>query len=366
MKSNYYPGLTSIRAIAALMVYLHHFNPFYNNQTFLGFPVWGVVKEFHIGVTIFFVLSGFLITLRYFEKPIDFKHFLWNRITRIYPVYFLISSIAFIYEALQSGFTLSLLKVFFLNITFLRGFIDSMKFTLVAQGWSLTVEELFYIVSPLIFFYFTKYGKKTLIVLPIIFVFTGILISKFSFFFGWEFWGDFNFTFNYTFFGRSFEFIYGVFLAIVLKENKAKKLKIFANPYIGIFLAIFSAFLLFEISQICNVMFGTMTFLGILLNTVFIPIMVMTPLLLSFTVNKNKFKILESKSLEIFGKASYTFYLIHIGVFRLLLEYIGLKNELYILLALILISILIWRFFEEPSQKALKSLITNNELNDYN
>ena len=34
---NYYPGLTSLRAIAALMVYLHHFNPLPPSLSLFGF-----------------------------------------------------------------------------------------------------------------------------------------------------------------------------------------------------------------------------------------------------------------------------------------------------------------------------------------
>ena len=59
----YIPALTGIRAVAAYVVFLHHLS-FFNNGTLL----WQFTNEGHIGVTIFFVLSGFLITLRYKGK----------------------------------------------------------------------------------------------------------------------------------------------------------------------------------------------------------------------------------------------------------------------------------------------------------
>ena len=90
--NSYFPGLTTLRAIAALMVYLHHVNPFPAKYHILGLPVWGIINEFHIGVTFFFVLSGFLIANRYFDTRVSFKKYIWNRFTRIYPVYFLISN----------------------------------------------------------------------------------------------------------------------------------------------------------------------------------------------------------------------------------------------------------------------------------
>ena len=56
MKSNtYLPALTGVRAIAAFMVFFHHFN-----QASFPYPIYRVLNEFHTGVTVFFVLSGFL------------------------------------------------------------------------------------------------------------------------------------------------------------------------------------------------------------------------------------------------------------------------------------------------------------------
>ena len=61
MNKEIFPSLTGIRAIAAYMVFIHHYNTFANKglHDFFG--------EFHIGVTLFFVLSGFLIAHRYYN-----------------------------------------------------------------------------------------------------------------------------------------------------------------------------------------------------------------------------------------------------------------------------------------------------------
>ena len=57
MKSNsYIPALTGVRAIAAFLVFFHHFN-----QLDFPFPLRRTFNEFHMGVTMFFLLSGFLI-----------------------------------------------------------------------------------------------------------------------------------------------------------------------------------------------------------------------------------------------------------------------------------------------------------------
>ena len=81
---NYFPALTGVRAFAAYLVFISHYDyVFVDNfpQFFKRF-----FHEFHIGVTVFFVLSGFLITYRYynnFHLTKDwFKQYLKNRVAR--------------------------------------------------------------------------------------------------------------------------------------------------------------------------------------------------------------------------------------------------------------------------------------------
>src|SRR5690242_19388675 len=99
---NYFPSLTGLRAVAAFMVYFHHFNVF---REWKGMNlIAGMVDEFNIGVTIFFVLSGFLIYYRYAETASMTRAFWWkyakNRIARIYPMYFILTTITFVFLVL--------------------------------------------------------------------------------------------------------------------------------------------------------------------------------------------------------------------------------------------------------------------------
>ncbi|MEO6499619.1 MAG: hypothetical protein ABIN95_11415, partial [Mucilaginibacter sp.] len=63
---NYVPALTGVRAVAAYLVFISHYYYIFGEN----FPqiVNRFLGEFHIGVTIFFVLSGFLITYRYYNN----------------------------------------------------------------------------------------------------------------------------------------------------------------------------------------------------------------------------------------------------------------------------------------------------------
>src|SRR5579864_3761830 len=87
--------LTSLRFIAALLVFLHHYSmiPYGTMPTSL----WETIMvEGHLGVTIFFVLSGFLITYRYFTEPwgerLNMRQYLVKRVARIYPLYYFLLS----------------------------------------------------------------------------------------------------------------------------------------------------------------------------------------------------------------------------------------------------------------------------------
>ncbi len=129
------------------------------------------------------------------------------------------------------------MDTFFLNITFLRGFIESEKFSLVAQGWSLTVEETFYLIAPMIFFLLKKYGN-IFYFMPIAFIICGIFLSKLLI--GYNIWGGIDFVMNYTFLGRSSEFFIGISLAVLVTKASLHKMELkFCNPYWGLIAAFF-------------------------------------------------------------------------------------------------------------------------------
>src|ERR1700690_330488 len=154
-----FPALTGIRAIAAYMVFCHHYIGTCGNGIFFSF-----VKEFYTGVTIFFVLSGFLIYYRYSKSATLKKSFLVdyfkNRFARIYPFYFLIvafSAIIYSYSPNNQSIAIQFL-ILVLQLTFIRGFFDAYKFIGVGQGWTLTVEESFYSLFPFLISAIRKWG----------------------------------------------------------------------------------------------------------------------------------------------------------------------------------------------------------------
>jgi len=144
-------GLNGIRAIAAIAVVLSHIN--------LGLGGFNLpaIKSLDLagyGVTMFFALSGFLITyLLLHEKQkqeIDIQKFYLRRILRIWPLYFLylFTSILVAYQAgiSKEPIPSSLGYYIFLaaNIPFIFG--GALPF--IAHLWSIGVEEQFYLFWP--------------------------------------------------------------------------------------------------------------------------------------------------------------------------------------------------------------------------
>ena len=146
-------GLDGIRAYAALMVVVSHmylFIELYNNNS----PYYSLVRGI-IGVKIFFILSGFLITnLLYKEYKkygrISLKLFIIRRGLRIFPVFYL-----FILAVLIIGLFFETMvspkQLFYASIYWFNHLPRDEYSILLGHTWSLAVEEHFYILWPPIF-----------------------------------------------------------------------------------------------------------------------------------------------------------------------------------------------------------------------
>lgn len=339
MKKKYFVPLTGLRTIAASMVFFHHFNPFPQKTLLFDF-----VNELHIGVTIFFVLSGFLIGFRYSDKTINFKQYFTNRFARVYPVFFIITVLTYVIYP-----TFSKLELF-LNFTLLKGFFQEYKFSGIAQGWTLTVEECFYAFALFLFVLVKKKKILTIALLPFILLASGLFFAhvfeqnKFH-----GFLSNIELVVNYTFFGRSFEFISGFLMAYYLPHVSTKFKYFTFSGVIGIFLSII---LLVYFKE--NNDFGIRSIPGKIINNYFLPLVGVLPLIYGLVIEKNIIsRILSTKVFELLGKSSYTFYLVHMGVFQVVIsEFIPSYFMLFVVMQII--SIVIFKYYEEPMNTLIK------------
>ena len=154
-KVKHYPALDGLRGLAILLVI------FYHNFGFINYSVFGWV-----GVDLFFVLSGFLITailLNTVNAENYLKNFYARRILRIFPLYCL-SLIIFLF-ILPYFFPLKAQAQFYLDHQwwywlYLQNWLLSFHFPITTSYlnhyWSLAVEEQFYLIWPLIILWLRK------------------------------------------------------------------------------------------------------------------------------------------------------------------------------------------------------------------
>lgn len=181
-------GLNGIRAIAAVGVLLSHINLSLTKYKVESFSLFETNRGWTLGeqgVTMFFVLSGFLITyLLILEKnktgSIDKNNFYRRRILRIFPLYYLYLSIALLTvylttsELRAGGGIISLYILLLANIPF----IIEKAIPACDHLWSIAVEEQFYLFWPFVFKQNINF-RKILFASIIISVLIRVLLWKF-------------------------------------------------------------------------------------------------------------------------------------------------------------------------------------------
>lgn len=162
----YIKQLDSLRALAVFLVIIHHwFAP-----THLLFKIFAGTNK-AVGVTFFFVLSGFLITSillhssNYPNKLVILKNFYIRRALRIFPVYYLTIFIVYVFfSRAAEGDNIANLPYYLLHATNVLMFIKQEWAGSFTHLWSLAVQEQLYLTWPwLIVFTPQKYTIVTII-----------------------------------------------------------------------------------------------------------------------------------------------------------------------------------------------------------
>ncbi len=347
------PALTGIRFFAALMVFFHHIPPFTleNSPLFLT----KFINELYVGVTMFFILSGFIITYKYLLKEkFDYREYLWKRFTRIYPLYFLLTIFTFVTTAWYfKDFTSKQFFELLMNLTLLKGFFSNYIFTGIPQAWTLTVEECFYLTSPILAFILFKNIYKRIITLTFSIILIGCVIGYLGQILKLDtLLPSFKFLLNFSFFGRIFEFLLGMILAKFYVQQK--KFNVRHCTSIGILGIILSIYVLSLIANSPGT--GDNHWIGILINNLILPIVGIAPFYWGLLNEKTWIQnFLSAKPLQILGKSSYAFYLIHVSVFQ---EFIHIRFSSVILLFIMLYlsSILLYYLVENPLKYFLRTV----------
>lgn len=162
--------LTFTRFIAALSIVIYHFgkDSFLFNNDYLRF----IFKQANVGVSFFFVLSGFVMIIAYHHKNrVSFVEYMISRLARIYPVYILAIIVLYaidLFRNINFG-------DFFLNAFLIQAWIPGKALTINYPGWSLSVEFFFYLLFP---FLLNKIYRKSNLKLVALVVFVFWILSN--------------------------------------------------------------------------------------------------------------------------------------------------------------------------------------------
>jgi len=149
----YIPSLDGVRFLAVGFVLLHHLSR--GSHSSLLLHLIGLQEGNGIGPTLFFVLSGVLLTpviLNARNNENRYRNFLTRRVLRIFPLYFAYLAVAVVATALLTGHRLQHVWVFafFLQNTFLNTAADTGSVLPMYHLWTIALQDQFYILWPLL------------------------------------------------------------------------------------------------------------------------------------------------------------------------------------------------------------------------
>lgn len=358
-EKKFFPALTGIRAICAYFIFLRHLNPFSPGSTaFLA------TNQLFPFLSFFFVVSGFVICHRYYSVGTLNKRKLWNyfmnRISRLFPILIILVSATFLLQYIKhTDTTGNILKNWVYSISLLKGFSSNHYLTGIGPSWSLSVEELFYLMSPLVFFLIKK--PSGLIKFVLLMYTIGVVITLFFIKFPVDgFFSNLKFTSFTTFFGRVFEFTCGIYLALITRkkfnDNILRKIPFPTLTGVILFMMVLvgSCFVAYHY-QVTN---AVETWPGLILNNLISPIPV-TLIFYGLLNRPSTFeRFLSLKPVVALGNSTYSFYLIHTSfILSWITAYVS-GNILVCWIIMVIFSYVFYMAIEQPIAKWLRQKLT--------
>ena len=337
--NNYKPEIDGIRAFAIIAVIINHFNK-------------EILPNGYLGVDIFFVISGFIITSSiYGRSSKNFSSFIIGfydrRIRRLVPalsIFVLISSIFICMfsqspgQSLKTGlaslFGLSNIYLFQLETNYFASFTDLNVFT---HTWSLGVEEQFYIIYPFLI-WLTGYGLKTKNSVRNLFF--SIILFGLPSLIGFIYFYPINESASYFLMPfRFWEMASGCLLFLGF-QKKSSLLR-----YCKKIPPIFITFLILFIMLMPKINSGLYTVIIVILSLL---------LITSLKKDSSAYKYFTNPFVVYIGKLSYSLYLWHWGILSISRWTFGVYWWTIPIQVLIifLTSIISYNFFEKPLRKA--------------
>ena len=337
MKITYRPEIDGLRAIAVLTVIFYHAE--------INF-----FKGGFIGVDIFIVISGYVITKLFFNNY-SLNNFIEKRIRRLFPslLLMILTTTLFSYFFLLPIHFMNLGQSLIANMFSISNFLffyqtnywDSAVLTKpLLHTWSISLEIQFYIFISVIFALFRNYFLKIILFFFLISIFLILFFDNTGFEINFR---EFNLNNYFLIFARLWEFLLGSIIAFVLNikkfDNYFKKLNFFHN--FGLLVILISLFLVQTPINYPNL-------------STFIPVLGSAIIILSSNKQNSHFLLNNSFFIHI-GKISYSLYLWHFPIFFFFFYCfdfnLSFLNKLYALLITYFISFISYKFVELPFYK---------------
>lgn len=342
--------LTFTRFIAAMAIVVYHFGrvvPPFNDQHFTS-----LVHHANLGVSYFYILSGFVMMIAYYRKdpsPVTPMVYYKSRIARIYPVYFIALLLVVCYYALRSLHTSPVALL--LSLPGLQAWYPPSALQLNYPGWSISVELFFYLLFPWLFNrLYLRYSFNKLLIWIIVIWFLSQLF--FNAVLHSSFYRDFpsnraNALFYFPLMHLN-EFLVGNMAGLFVIRNKNLRFK---NS--DIFILLLALIMLFLVNANLPVNFHN----GLL--AIFI-----VPFLILLSLSKGLFSTIgSSKALQFLGEISYGIYILQVPVYLYCYELftrLGLKNYTVVFYLYCFMLVATSAVFYKMVEKPLRDRIKNN------
>jgi peptidoglycan/LPS O-acetylase OafA/YrhL len=346
---NYIPEIDGLRFLAVSWIFVYHLNDYLINF----FPVNDIIffqkilQNGHLGVELFFVISGFVLSLpfaRYYlrqGKKVYLKQYFIRRLTRLEPPYFLIMIFLFFFKIITHVHTANELTPHLMaSLFYAHNIIYSGTLPVInSVAWSLEIEIQFYIMMPLLAHVFTLQRNIRRVLLLSIMVMMPVVQYLFK--------SDTLFFYQFIQY-----FIAGFLLADIYVSYDRQY---FFKPKQSLLNNVFIVLGAFAFASIL-IIHSTRTDL---VYTIFIPLVILLfySIVLFIPFWKNLFSI---KWISIIGGMCYTIYLIHLPVMATFGQYFvkyKITNEYFVYFILqlliqgtltIFFSSLFFYFIEKP------------------
>lgn len=348
-------SLTSIRFLAAMMVLFSHLGFLAKSEDPVLRNIYeNVFYEGYIGVTFFFILSGFILSFSYANRlknnEITLSDYIISRFARIYPLHILTLLFALpivFYGAYKNNDSLLPLIP---NIFLVQSFVPSSEyfFSGNAPSWSLSNEMFFYLLFPFLLFR----NNLFLVIISLAIVLFQVTVSQLGLSSGKQHYLIYIFPIT-----RLLDFMVGILLFRVYCHFKDKSINI--NP---------DAFQIFAIGLLILAITMKQNILQAYRYDLYY-ILPMSLLIFSFAYSEGKISsFLSGKVFILLGEASFSLYLIH----QLVIRYISVANKLtfgfnggtwdlvfslLVIIVSIILSLIMYRFYELTATRRFRNFL---------